>query len=261
MSATGVTGAGEPAGGPGQRSQEEGSPRPSPAREPRPAGRPNDGPTDARIVVRRLPERADYQRESAYAILDEGLVAHVGFEVDGQPLVIPMAYGRDGDRLLLHGSVASRLQRRLASGLPACVTVTLLDALVLARSQFHHSMNYRSVVVLGTATRIRDEEASRRALERIVEHIVPGRSAEARGASAGELRLTSVLEMPIEAVSVKARTGGPVDDEADLASGVWAGLVPVSTTFGAPARDGAVGSDPGLPPSLSPYGRPIADGR
>lgn len=227
-----------------------------------PAGQdpPSGAPGDARAVVRRLPQRADYERSAAYAILDEGLVAHVGLVVDGQPYVIPMAYGRDGDRLLLHGSVASRLQRRLATGVAACVTVTLLDGLVLARSQFHHSMNYRSVVVFGTATRLVYEGRTRHALERIVEHIVPGRSAEARSPSSRELRATSVLELPVEAASVKARTGGPLDDEDDVDSptwgGIWIGVVPVLTTFGPPERDEGAGSDPITPVSLSPYGRP-----
>jgi nitroimidazol reductase NimA-like FMN-containing flavoprotein (pyridoxamine 5'-phosphate oxidase superfamily) len=203
-------------------------------------------------TVKRLPARASYERDEAYAILDEGLIAHVGIAVEGQPFVIPMAYGRDGDRLLLHGSVASRLLRTLDAGARVCVTVTLLDGLVLARSQFHHSMNYRSVVVLGTATRIRDAAAAAAGLERIVDHIVPGRTLEARAGNDAELRKTTVLELPIEEASVKRRTGGPIDDEADMDLPVWAGVVPLRLATGAPVAD----NDEALPASLDPYSRP-----
>jgi nitroimidazol reductase NimA-like FMN-containing flavoprotein (pyridoxamine 5'-phosphate oxidase superfamily) len=207
--------------------------------------------TDA-TTVKRLPARASYERDEAYAILDEGLIAHVGIAVDGQPFVIPMAYGRNGDRLLLHGSVASRLLRSLDAGARVCVTVTLLDGLVLARSQFHHSMNYRSVVVLGTATRLRDPLAAESGLACIVDHIVPGRTAEARAGNAEELRKTAVLELPIEEASVKRRTGGPIDDEADMGLPVWAGVVPLRVVTGAPVAD----NDVALPASLDPYARP-----
>jgi nitroimidazol reductase NimA-like FMN-containing flavoprotein (pyridoxamine 5'-phosphate oxidase superfamily) len=203
-------------------------------------------------TVKRLPARASYEREEAYAILDEGLIAHVGIAVDGQPFVIPMAYGRDGDRLLLHGSVASRLLRSLDTGAPVCVTVTLLDGLVLARSQFHHSMNYRSVVVLGTATRIRDAAAAASGLERIVDHLVPGRTAEARPGNDAELRKTAVLELPIEEASVKRRTGGPIDDDEDMDLPVWAGVLPLRLATGEPVAE----SDQPLPASLTPYRRP-----
>jgi nitroimidazol reductase NimA-like FMN-containing flavoprotein (pyridoxamine 5'-phosphate oxidase superfamily) len=206
-------------------------------------------------TVKRLPARASYERDEAYAVLDEGLIAHVGIAVGGQPFVIPMVYGRDGDRLLLHGSVASRLLRTLDTGTPVCVTVTILDALVLARSQFHHSMNYRSVVVLGTATRLSDPAAAAAALECIVDHIVPGRPAEARPGNDAELRQTTVLELPIEAASVKRRTGGPIDDEADLDLGTWAGVVPVHLSIGEPVPDPDLG-DVALPASLLPYRRP-----
>jgi nitroimidazol reductase NimA-like FMN-containing flavoprotein (pyridoxamine 5'-phosphate oxidase superfamily) len=206
-------------------------------------------------TVKRLPARASYERDEAYAVLDEGLIAHVGIAVDGQPFVIPMVYGRDGDRLLLHGSVASRLLRTLDTGTPVCVTVTILDGLVLARSQFHHSMNYRSVVVLGTATRLHDPAAAAAALECIVDHIVPGRPAEARPGNDAELRQTTVLELPIEAASVKRRTGGPIDDEADLDLGIWAGVVPVHLSIGEPVPDPDLG-DVALPASLDPYRRP-----
>lgn len=190
-------------------------------------------PTD-RSTVRRLRERGSHDRARIHAVLDEGLVAHVGLSVDGQPFVIPMAYGRDGDRLILHGSVASRLLRGLTDGLPVCVTVTLLDGLVLARSAFHHSMNYRSVVVLGTATRVTDPQRAAAALDVLVDHVVPGRAAEARPSSPAELRQTAVLEVPIEEASLKERTGGASDDDEDLALDVWAGVVPVGLVAGTP---------------------------
>lgn len=200
----------------------------SPA-EPRPAV----GPTE-RSVVRRRPDRASYELERIHAVLDEGLVAHVGIAVDGQPYVIPMAYGRDGDRLILHGSVAARLMRALDRGLPVCVTVTILDGLVLSRSSFHHSMNYRSVVVLGTARRIDERTAAARALDALVEHVVPGRTAETRPATDVELRQTMVLELPIEEASLKERTGGPLDEPEDLELPVWAGVIPLRTSRGEP---------------------------
>jgi uncharacterized protein len=186
-------------------------------------------------TVRRA-ERASYDRELAHAILDEGLVAHVGFVVDERPFVIPMVYGRIDDTLYLHGAPGTRILRTLTGGegrraAPVCVTVTLLDALVLAKSQMHHSANYRSVVVLGAVRRVRGEEAER-ALTAIVDHALPGRSAQARPPDAGELRRTAVLALPIDEASVKVRTGGPVDDEADLALPVWAGIIPLTTVRG-----------------------------
>ena len=168
------------------------------------------------------------------AILDEGIVAHVGFVHEGSPFVIPMGYARDGDRLLLHGSAASRLMRLLASGVEAAVTVTLLDALVLARSYFHHSMNYRSVVVLGRAEEVREEQEKRRALDVLLTRLVPGRHGDARPTSPIELRATLVAAMPIVEATAKIRTGPPADDADDLALPHWAGLVPVNTTYGPP---------------------------
>jgi nitroimidazol reductase NimA-like FMN-containing flavoprotein (pyridoxamine 5'-phosphate oxidase superfamily) len=211
--------------------------------------------TDA-VTVRRKAERADYTRAAANAILDEALVAHVGITVDDQPFVIPMVFGRDDDRLFLHGSVASRLLRALDDGVPVCVTVTIVDDLVLARSQFHHSMNYRSVVVVGVARRIRDPEVAARALACVVDHVAPGRAAEARPPTEAELRQTAVLELAIDTASVKARTGGPIEEPDDLALPIWAGVVPVATTFGIPAGDDALDDSVALPPSLSPYTRP-----
>jgi uncharacterized protein len=209
----------------------------------------------SQTTVRRQ-ERADYSRAAANAILDEALVAHVGINVDGQPFVIPMAFGRDGEQLVLHGSVASRLLRTLDEGAAVCVTVTLLDDLVVSRSWFHHSMNYRSVVILGVAERIRDPAAARAALGCVVDHVVPGRTAEARPPTDAELRTTAVLVLPIDAASVKVRTGGPTEAPDDLALPIWAGVVPVRTTFGAPAGDDELLDGVAIPPSLSPYRRP-----
>ena len=193
-----------------------------------------------RTTVKRLPKRASYDRETIHAILDEALICHVGFVVDGAPVVIPTIHWREGDLLYFHGSAASRMLRNLRDGVDACVTVTLLDGLVLARSMFHHSINYRSVVVFGKATEVTDREEKLRALERLVEHVVRGRSAEARPPNETELKATLVLSMPIEEASAKIRTGGPLDDEEDYALPVWAGVLPAKLAFGAPIVDGRV---------------------
>ena len=206
-------------------------------------------PTD-RTTLRRHRERGAHERRRIDAVLDEGMVAHVGICVDGQPFVLPMAYGRDGDRLILHGSVASRLLRGLDQGLPVCVTVTLLDGLVLARSAFHHSMNYRSVVVLGTATRITDPELAATALDALVDHLVPGRTAEARPSSPGELRQTAVLELPIVEASLKQRSGGAADEPDDLALDVWAGVVPLVVQAGAPVANEDLRPEVAVSPSV-----------
>jgi len=202
--------------------------------------------TTDRTRVRRAPARATDDRAEAYAILDEGRVAHVGFVDQGAPVVIPMAYGRDGDRLLLHAARASRLARTLAGGAPVCVTVTLLDGMVLARSSFHHSMNYRSVAVLGTARPVEGEAEQRAALDVLVDHLVPERSREARAPNRVELRQTMVLALPIEEASVKRRAGGPIDDPEDLGLGVWAGTVPLRLVAGPaePAPDVAAEARP-----------------
>jgi hypothetical protein len=187
-----------------------------------------------RTTVRRLGDRGRYDRETVHRILDEGLVCHVGFVVDGQPFVVPMGYGRDGERLILHGSVASRLLGRLTSGAPVCVTVTHVDGLVFARSGFHSSMNYRSVMVLGTAREIADPAEKARALETLIEHLAPGRSREIRPMSAQELTATRVLELPLDEASAKVRTGPPHDLDKDLALPIWAGVVPLATVPGEP---------------------------
>ena len=193
-------------------------------------------PTD-RTRVRRLPNRGAYDRETIHAILDEALICHVGFVVEGAPVVIPTIHWREGETLYFHGSAASRMLRTLKDGVDACVTVTLLDGLVLARSAFHHSMNYRSVVVFGRAKLVESEEERLRALEALVEHVVRGRSKDVRPPNAAELRQTMVLSMPIEEASAKIRSGGAADDEEDYALPVWAGVLPLSLTPGGPETD------------------------
>jgi uncharacterized protein len=205
----------------------------------------------------RRPDRGTYERAAAGRILDEAFVAHVGFVDDGQPIVIPMVFGRDGDRLLLHGSVASRLLRSLDAGVPVCVTVTLVDGIVLAHSQFHHSVNYRSVVILGTARRLREPDEQRQALSRVVDHVAPGRAGEARPPSEAEVRQTLVLQVAIETASVKTRSGGPVtpdDEDQDLP--VWSGVLPLTVQPGAPIADGYSSPAAGPPASVSPWTRP-----
>ncbi|HET7292171.1 MAG TPA: pyridoxamine 5'-phosphate oxidase family protein [Vicinamibacteria bacterium] len=199
-----------------------------------------------RTTLRRLPKRGSHERAVIEAILDEALVCHVGFVADGQPYVIPTIHGRSGERLFVHGSAASRMLRTLAGGVPVCVTVTLLDGLVMARSAFHHSMNYRSVVVLGTARTVEDPGEKEEALRVIVEHVSRGRWAEARPPNGSELRATTVLSLPISEASAKVRTGPPVDDEADYALPVWAGVVPLRTVALEPVADARL--HPGAPP-------------
>jgi hypothetical protein len=204
-----------------------------------------------RSTIRRNAKRGVYDREVVNAILDAGLIAHVGFVHDGQPYVIPMSYARDGDRLLLHGAGGSRLMRTLAGGAPACVTVTLLDGIVLARSVFHHSMNYRSVVALGSATKLEGKEKAE-ALDALVEGLVPGRSREARAPDRAELAATMILAFPLDEVSAKARTGPPADDPADVDLPVWAGTIPLALRAGRaePAPDAR---DAELPPSVARF--------
>lgn len=193
-------------------------------------------PVTDRTKVRRLGDRGRYDRETIHAILDEALVCHVGFVVDGAPVVIPTIHWREGDWLYFHGSAASRMLRSLRNGVEACVTVTLIDGLVLARSAFHHSMNYRSVVVFGTA-RVVEGDEKLRALDALVDHVVRGRSKEMRAHKEIELKQTLVLAMPLDEASAKIRTGGPVDDEEDYALPIWAGVVPLKLTPGEPIAD------------------------
>ena len=191
----------------------------------------------ARTEVRRLPKRAVYDREAVYRILDEGLVCHIGFVAEGNPVVIPTGYGRKGDTVYLHGSAASRMLRTLGKGVNVCVTVTLFDGLVLARSAFHHSVNYRSVVIFGRATLVEDREGKLDALRVFTEHVAPGRWQEVRPPSDKELQATTVLALPLQEVSAKVRTGPPVDDEEDYALPVWAGVLPFSLTPSLPIAD------------------------
>ena len=196
-----------------------------------------------RTRVRRLPERAAYDRATVHAILDEGFLCHLGFVVDGQPYVIPTGYARVGDTVFLHGSTGSRLGLR--PGMDVCVTVTLVDGLVLARSAFHHSMNYRSVMAIGRLRPVTDPGEKEVALRALVEHIVPGRSDEVRGGDPRELAATAVVALPLEEVSAKVRTGPPSDDEPDYDLPIWAGVLPLALTPGEPAPDPVL--DPSIP--------------
>jgi len=193
-------------------------------------------PTPRTRVVRE-PQRGVYDRETVYQILDEGLICHIGFVADGQSYVIPMLYGREGDVLYIHGSPASRMLRNLVQGVPVCVTVTLLDGLVLARSVFSHSMNYRSVVILGKATLVDDPAEKISALRTLSEHIVPHRWDDARQPSEKEMKVTAVLRIPIEEFSGKVRVGPPHDSEEDFSFPTWAGVIPLETKMGAPIPD------------------------
>ena len=204
----------------------------------------------ARHRVQRTKARARYDREAIHAILDAGLIAHVGFCVDGQPFVIPMLYARDGDAILLHGSIASRLVNALGGGVSACLSVTHIDGLVLARSHFHHSMNYRSVVAFGRARLVDDPAAKAAALARFVDALIPGRAAESRAADRNELAATHVLHFSIEDASAKIRTGGAKDDAADLALPHWAGVVPIRPAFETPQAEDNVAAGTGWPPSV-----------
>lgn len=184
--------------------------------------------------LRRLPERGSQDFDLACAIIDEAKICHVGFTLDGQPYVVPMALGRSGSDLLLHGSVVSRLMKGLAGGLPCCVTVTHLDGLVLARSAFHSSMNYRSIMVFGEARLVSNPGEKNRGLDQLVEHLVPGRMAELRESTRKELNATTLLSLPIETFSIKHRKGPPSDGKEDLDAPVWAGVIPLSLQEGPP---------------------------
>ena len=206
--------------------------------------------------LHRLPKRGFHDMATIYEILDEGFVAHVGFNgEDGNPIVIPTGYARRGDELLIHGSSASRMMRTLAGEVEVCVTVTLVDGLVLARSAFHHSMNYRSVVVFGSAKLIEDEVGKRDALMALTEHIVPGRWQKVRPPNANELKATTVLTLPLTEASAKVRTGAPIDDAEDYTSSVWAGILPLSTEPGTPVPDPLMVRTTGLPDHIKHYRR------
>jgi uncharacterized protein len=194
-------------------------------------------PATERVTVRRRSMRGVYDRAVIEAILDEALICHVGFVVEGQPYVIPTIHASVGDRLLLHGAAASRMLTAASDGIPLCVTVTLLDGLVLARSAFHHSVNYRSVVVLGHARPVTDPHEKLQALRSFTNHLVPGRWEEVRPPNEQELKATSVLAVPLAEVSAKIRTGPPIDDEEDYGLPIWAGVVPVHAEWGEPVPD------------------------
>jgi len=190
-----------------------------------------------RTTLKRLPARGFYDRNLVHRILDEGFICHVGFVVDGQPIVIPTGYGRIGDKLYIHGSQASRMLRTLKTGVPACVTVTLVDGLVLARSAFHHSINYRSVVIFGNATLVEDAEEKSAALLAFSEHVIRGRWQDVREPTEQELKATTVLVLVLAEASAKVRTGPPIDDEEDYNLPVWAGVVPLRVVAGEPIPD------------------------
>lgn len=211
-------------------------------------------PTPRTQLVRK-PDRGSYDRDTVHAILDEALICHIGFAVEGQPYVLPTTHARIEDRLYVHGSVASRMLKKLKGGTPVCVTVTLVDGLVLARSAFHTSMNYRSVVILGAATEVTDFEHKRSAFNALIEHVLPGRGAHIRAPTDQEMRATSVLCLPITEASAKARTGGPVETEADYALPCWAGVVPLALQAQAPIPDARLAPGTPLPREVAFYTR------
>ena len=205
-----------------------------------------DFPQTERTTLKRLPKRGVYDRQLVYGILDEGFICHVGFVVEGQPFVIPTGYARVDEQLFIHGSQVSRMLRTLSSGIDVCVSVTLVDGLVLARSAFHHSINYRSVVMFGRATIVDDREAKLAALFAFSEQVIPGRWNDVREPTEQELRATTVLALSLVEVSAKVRTGPPIDDDEDYALNVWAGVLPLKIAAGAPI------SDPRLPETIAP---------
>jgi len=208
-----------------------------------------------RTKLKRIPKRGNFERAAIYKILDEAFICHVGFAVNNQPFVIPTSFARIGDRLVIHGSAASRMMRELKAEIDVCVTVTLVDALVLARSAFHHSMNYRSVVVFGKAKIIEGEREKYAALKAFTEHIVPHRWAEIRPPSKNELKGTTVLSLELSEASAKIRAGGPVDDEEDYEMDVWAGVLPLELKIGAPVADERLRTGVEVPSNILNYTR------
>lgn len=208
-----------------------------------------------RTKVKRLPDRGRYDRETIYGILDEAFICHVGFNIDGQPYVIPTGFARVGDDLYIHGSSASRMLQNLSKGIDVCVTITLIDGLVLARSAFHHSINYRSVVVLGKAKIVESRDEKYKALEAFTEHVIPGRWAEVRWPTELELKATSVLKLPIEEASAKIRIGDPKDDEEDYAMDVWAGVLQIGLQTGVLIPDERLQSNIEVPDYVTNYNR------
>ncbi|MGA8073549.1 MAG: pyridoxamine 5'-phosphate oxidase family protein [Candidatus Acidiferrales bacterium] len=210
-----------------------------------------------RTQVRRLPDRGRYDSDTIYRILDEGFLCHVGFVVDGQPFVIPTGYARVGDAIYLHGSAASRMLRTLAGGVQVCVTVTLVDGLVLARSAFHHSMNYRSVVILGTAHAVEEPAEKVRALEAFTNHVVPGRWDAVRPVRDSEVKATAVLKLSLQEASAKIRIGPPKDEPEDYELPIWAGVLPLKLAAGAPIADAKLPDGAKVPEILKNYSRAV----
>ena len=212
-------------------------------------------PTE-RTILKRLPKRGEFDHAAVYRILDEAFICHVGFVADGKPVVIPTSYGRIDDELYIHGSAASRMLRSLEEGIDVCVTVTLIDGLVLARSAFHHSINYRSVVIFGAAKLVNDPAEKLKALHAFTDHVVPGRWEEVRPPTESELRATLVFKLPLVEVSAKVRTGPPIDDEEDYSLAVWAGVVPLELRAAAPINDDRLPLDIEAPDYAREYARP-----
>ena len=208
-----------------------------------------------RTTLKRLPKRGSHEREVIDRILGEGFICHVGFVVDGQPFVIPTGYARVEDNLIVHGSQASRMLRALGQGIDVCVTVTLIDGLVLARSAFHHSMNYRSVVIFGRASVIEEREEKLQALFALSEHMIRGRWQDVREPSEAELKQTTVLSLPIEEASAKIRTGPPLDDEEDYELPVWAGVIPLKLAADKPVADPRLPAKIPIPEYAARYSR------
>jgi uncharacterized protein len=209
-------------------------------------------PTD-RTRHRRLAERGSFELDLINAIIDEALICHVGFNVDGTPVVIPTIHARVDDHVYLHGAVGNNMLRSLDRGVDACVTITIIDGLVLARSAFHHSMNYRSVMVFGRATKVDDGDEKQAAFDALVEHVAAGRTRDARPPTEAEMRKTLLLKLPITEASAKVRTGGPVDDADDMDRPIWAGVLPCSLTFANPAPDPGITA--AIPDYLGNYAR------
>jgi nitroimidazol reductase NimA-like FMN-containing flavoprotein (pyridoxamine 5'-phosphate oxidase superfamily) len=213
----------------------------------------NEIPQTERTTLKRLPKRGSFDREVVNAILDEGFICHVGFVAEGKPVVIPTGYARVGETVIIHGSQASRMLRALGQGIDVCVTVTLIDGLVLARSAFHHSMNYRSVVIFGRAMVIEEHADKINALRALSEHMIAGRWDEVRGPSERELQQTTVLSVPLNEASAKIRTGQPVDDDEDYELPIWAGVIPLRTAAESPVPDPRLRSGLEIPQHVLSY--------
>jgi len=215
----------------------------------------DQNPQTTRTTLKRLPQRGSFDRAEIDQILDEAFICHVGFAADGQPFVIPTGYARADDDLIIHGSQASRMLRTLEQGIEVCVTVTLIDGLVLARSAFHHSMNYRSVVIFGRAQLIEDRQEKINALRTLSEHMIPGRWDDVREPSERELQMTTVLLLPLTEASAKVRTGPPLDDEEDYDLPIWAGLIPLRLVADSPIADPLLPADVSTPRYVRDYRR------